>query len=329
MFSKESEEERRREFLAPDYSEAANKGEDEEEDPDEIGITDDDDDLDDLDDIEDDDPEDEEKILEIRESLPEVEDDLPFKNVSDSPQPAPQPPRPFFQPQQQYQPRMATQNWPTGNSGGFWNQGGNNQQGTPWGSQGNNNPWQKPSSGWGGNTGNGIWGQGNNTNQAEVLNRQKKVIICDVLDCLICTQDGPQRLGVIPRDIWDIMPRFDVWMALRRFGYIERLYALIPKSLMSNNDEYEDWVATLNWLSRALARFLRVDKTCVQIITPAFISQPKVEVIDSVLGHLPKDEIVYIGTQSGYQGQSSIDADCAKALDIDYIDLGRFLTIYS
>lgn len=329
MFSKESEEERRREFLAPDYSEASKREEDDEEDPDEIGITDDDDDLDDIDDIEDDDPEEEEKVLEIRETLPEVEDDLPFGSATSSPKPINPSPKPFIQPQQQQRMANGISTWPSGGGSSFWNQQNQNQQ-SPWGQGGNNNPWGRSSGGWqpSGNPGSS-WGQGATNQQAEILNRQKKVIICDVLDCLICTQDGVQRLGIIPRDIWDIMPRFDVWMALRRFGYIERIYALIPKSLMSNNDDYEDWIATLNWLSRALARFLRIDKNCVQIITPAYISQPKKEVVDSVLRELPKDEMVYIGTQSGYQGQSSIDVDCAESLGIDYIDLGRFLTIYS
>ena len=329
MFSKESEEERRKEFLTPYYSESSKRGEDE-EDLDEIGITDDDDDLDDIDDIEDDDPEEEEKVLEIRETLPEVEDDLPFGSVS-QPTRTVSSPKPFFQPQQNQQ-QMAgngVSSWPSGGSGGFWNQGTQNQQ-TPWGQSGNNNPWNRGNSGWqASGNGGSTWGHSNPNQQAEVLNRQKKVIICDVLDCLICTQDGTQRLGIIPRDIWDIMPRFDVWLALRRFGYIERIYALIPKSLMSNNDDYEDWIATLNWLSRALARFLRIDKNCVQIITPAYISQPKREVVDSVLRELPREEMVYIGTQSGFQGQSSIDVDCANSLEIDYIDLGRFLTIYS
>lgn len=322
MFSKAQEEERRKEFLAPDYSNVK----DEEEDPDEIGITDDDDDLDDIDDIEDDDPEEEEKVLEIRETLPEVEDDLPFSTSTPKPQqPSPQP---FYNPQNNQQRTVAPPTWPSGGSS-FWNQGGNNQQNNPWGQSGGNSGW-KPSSGWGNTQGSSPWGTQTTPSQGqEILNRQKKVIICDVLDCLICTLEGPQKTGLIPRDIWDISPRFDVWSALKRFGYIERIYATIPRSLITNSSGDENWIKLLNYISAALASFLRVPTEAVQILTQSFISQSKVDVIGSVINGLPKDEIVYIGTQSGYQFQSSSDIDCATALEIDYIDLGKFLTIYS
>lgn len=314
-FSKEAEEEERK-YIPPDYTEAANKSEDED---------DDDIDIDDLDDIEDDDdPAEEEEILSIRESLPEVapEDDLPFSNDPEPPQTNS---RPFFNnPQQQQKPMAWTPN--------------NNQpwSGQPsWQPQTNpTNPWApKPaqSSPWGAQrTGGNIWApQGTANTQMQELDRGKRIIICDVLDCLICTLEGSQRSGLIPRDIWDVQLRLDVFDSFRRFSYIERIYAMIPKDLIQNSTSPDNWKSLLDYVARSLASFIRVPSQAVQIVTQSFIAQPKEDMIRCVIKDIPREDIVYIGTQSAGPGQSSVDIDCARALEVDYIDLGNFLMRYS
>lgn len=321
-FSKESEE-IERSYIPPDYSEAKDSEDDDEDDIDDDDI--------DLDDIDDEDPAEEEEILEIRETLPETsEDDLPF-STSEEDKPKPQStfsPPPFQRPQpsfggQQQRPQMSTWNNQSGNLS--WS-----GQQTPWGSQQSQPSWAPKnngvSSGWG-TTNN--WGAKPSTpiGQTLSLDRTKKVILCDVLDCIICTQEGPQRTGLIPRDIWDVILRLDVWNSFRRFSYLERIYPMIPKDLI--NSDQESWVILLDYIARSLARFLRIPPQSVQIVTQNFIAQPKIDMVSGIVKGIPKEEIVYIGTQSGLVGQSSIDLDTATVLEVEYIDLQNFLLQYS
>lgn len=327
-FSKEAEEEERR-YIPPDYTEAAKKSGVEEDDDDEdidLDDDDDDDDLDDDDDIEDDDdPAEDEEVLEIREKLNEV-NDLPFSSSPTQPQQSS--PKPFFQQQTVAKP-MSTP-WQPAGSSTPWS-GQSTQQSTPWGGNTASTPgWGRPtnsgSTPWGSQT--PSWGNAAGNNRVE-LNRNKRIIFCDVLDCLICTQDGPNRVGLIPRDIWDMLLRLDVFSALRRYSEIERIYAMIPRNLIPNSTDGDNWKSMLDYIARALASYLRIPSEAVQILTQSFIAQPKEEMVRSVLKGVDIDEVVYIGTQSAGPGQSSVDIDCARNLNIDYIDLTNFLMSYS
>lgn len=298
-----------REYIPPDYSDVITPDED------------DDDDLDDddyeLDDEEDEDPAELEEELENqkRETLRE--------------HPVTQQQSNFINPQPK--PTMSTPTWPTGTS----------TPGTPWGSgtqttfgqwnqpAGNSMPWgQKPGSTWPSSGTTPGWGN-NSTAQKETLNRSKRVIICDVLDCLVSTLDGPQKTGLIPRGIWDICNRLDVWSALRRFTNIERIYAMIPRSLILNSSGADSWAAFLNYEACALGEFLRIPTSYIQILTQRHISQSKYDMIKAITENIDKEDIVYIGLQSGHPGQNSADIDCANSLGIDYIDLQHFLVLYS
>lgn len=312
-FSKENEE-LERSYIPPDYSEAAKKEEGEEEDDDDIEI---DDDIED----DEDDPADEEEILEIREKLPETSPgtELPPQKPSFNPQP-------YNNPYNQQNQQKPMSGWNVGSGGSPWS-------GQPSGGS----SWQpKPiGGGWnpgGGNSGGGWRPAGTTTvptSQMLSLDRNKRVILCDVLDCLICTLEGPQKVGLVPRDIWDVQLRLDVFSSLRRFSYLERIYAMIPKDLITNSASSENWITLLNWVACSLATFIRVPNQAVQILTQSFIAQPKVDMISSVIKGIPTESIVYIGTQSGFAGQSSVDLDAATSLNVEYIDLQNFLIQYS
>lgn len=317
IFSKESEELERK-YIPPDYSEAKD---DEDEDED---LDDDDIEIDDIE--EDDDPADDEEILEIRETLPETsEDELPFKDVApEPPKLSFQQPKPFNNPYANPQPQRNMNSW---NPPGTQPSGGQ----MPWSGQSSWAP--KPAApSWnpGGVNTNG-WGikpNATTSQNALTLDRTKRVILCDVMDCLVCTEAGPSQPGLVPRGPWDIFNRLDVWKAFRRFNYIERVYAMIPKDFVPKNTS-AGWITCLDNIALSLADFLHIPDQAVQIVSPKFIAQPKEDMVRLIIDKIPLESIVYIGTQSGFQGQSSIDLDVATELGIDYIDLQNFLLQYS
>ena len=330
MMSKEQEEQQRA-YIPPDYSEAEKLCPTDEDDIEDVDLEDDDD-IDDDDDF--DEEEEEDDPAEAEEKLEQGSESGVFPSQP-SPQPSFQNRSSFQQPQstpfQRNQPfnnynqqrNMATPTWPNTNpspQGGF---GGFNP------SPGTNPGWgPKPGNSWAPSTGTTPGWSSGVGGQKEILDRGKKIVFCDVLDCLVTTLDSGNRLGVVPRGIYDIQLRLDVWAALRRFGRLERIYAMIPKSLILNSSGEDSWMALLNYVACALAEFLKIPSNSCQILTQSFVVQPKAEMIGSVLGDIDTEDVVYIGTQSGGLGQSSIDLDAANDLGIDYIDLGQFMTIY-
>ena len=300
----------KKKFIPPDYSECKDEVEDDDED---LDLDDDDEE----DDVEDEDPAEEEKNLEVSRSETIPQSTPPPTNTY----------QPFNLPNNQS--KMPTPTWPGTPSGNPWTSQ-NQQNQNPWG--GSSMPWgsqQKPANPWGSPSTTPGWGQGNQVGQKEILDRKKKVIICDVLDCLVCTLDGAQKLGLIPRGVWDIQNRLDVWFSLKRFTNIERIYAMIPRSLILNSSGSDSWAAFLNYEACALGEFLRIPTSSIQILTQSHISQSKYEMVSAILDRVNKEDIVYIGTQSGHPGQNTSDIDTATSLGIDYIDLHHFLVAYN
>ena len=213
------------------------------------------------------------------------------------------------------------------------------QPSTPWGTPsfgsggttsspfgGSSNPWgsnNKPSI-WGTPGGGTTWG-GQNNNQKEQINREKKIIFCDFLDCIVETLDSQGRPGYLPRDIYDLKPRFEVWSKIQAFNP-EIVYSLIPINLIPNTNGAEGWIKTLEYFCCSLSAFLRVPYTNCKILAQTAIGQPKEELINSILGQgINRNDAIYIGIYSGLAGQSNRDLLAAERCHIDYVDLGVLL----
>lgn len=192
-------------------------------------------------------------------------------------------------------------------SGAFNNNGGNNNSNSPWGS--NNS---------------------NNGNRQEV-NRKKKVIFCDILDCLVETYQSNGRPGLLPRGIYDIKLRFEVWDKLSMFSP-ERIYAMVPRFLLNSSNGSESWRVMLEYVICSLSEYLRLPYKNCQVLTQTSIGQSKEEVMLSILDggeyKIPRDEVVQIGIESGLSGQNNRDQLAAEICGIDYIDLNQLMTIY-
>lgn len=229
-------------------------------------------------------------------------------------------------------------NWGTSNNGqSSW--GNTTTPGSSWGNTTSQQqfPWQRnPSPSWGTSSGSS-WGGGysspqNNSwgsNEKREINRQKKVIFCDVLDCLIETFQSNGKPGLLPRGIYDVRLRFEVWDKLACFNP-EKIYAIIPSSLLSSSNGSDSWRVLLDYIICALSEYLRVPYTNCQIIIQSQLGQTKDTVISSVLKDLTydRDDIIHIGLNSGLYGQSDRDLLTSKNLGIDYLDLGQLLSLY-
>ena len=208
-----------------------------------------------------------------------------------------------------------------------------------WGSQGSTPSWGRQggsSNIWGGDDdGGGGYGQGTTQwgqqGQKIELNREKKVIFCDFLDCIVETWQSNGQPGLVPRDIYDLRIRFDVWDKIRAFDP-ERVYAIIPKNLISSSSNgAQGWEAALNYYCCCLSAYLKKPFPCCQILSQSVIGQRKEDLIMSALENnrkpIPKEAAVLIGTNSGLYGMSNMDKVAAQICKIDYIDLNELLTL--
>ncbi len=227
------------------------------------------------------------------------------------------------------------------NGGGssFWGSGGQQSSSPTWGSGSGSTTaptWgqQKPSyGGYGGST----WGSNpsstpswsSNPQQKVELDRTKKIVFCDVLDCLVETYQSNGRPGLLPRGIYDIKLRFDVW---DKIGCIapERIYAMVPRESFMSANGSRSWEVTLEYICCCMTEYLRLPFTSAQIITQCAVGQPKEEVIGGMMNQigLDPDDILYIGLGSGLAGQSNRDSLTASNLGISYVDLGQLMTLH-
>lgn len=214
--------------------------------------------------------------------------------------------------------------------------GGNSNWGNSSGSIWGNKPTTPQVGGWGGlqqpqQQSTSIWNSGNsnannNTNRIEI-DRTKKVVICNFLDCIVETWSSNGYPGFLPRDIYDLKPRFDVWQKILAINP-EKVYMLVPKNLLSSTNGYNGWKDALHYYCGCLSSFLRRPYLSCQILLQNLIGQSKVDAIKPLVdGSTPinREDIVFIGINSGRDGQSNEDIATAEFLQISYVDLNTLL----
>lgn len=223
--------------------------------------------------------------------------------------------------------------WSTpGTVGSGWG----NTGGSSWG-QPNNNPWGQrtwgqsvPANNWGQTTGS-TWGNASSSFKKESIDRTKKVIFCDFLDCLIETYQSNNRPGLIPRGIYDVRLKFEVWDKLRCFN-AERIYIITPKFNLTSNNGLDCWTVLVNYVTCSLSDYLRVPYQNCQVLTQGVLGQPKKDVINYIISspdhRIKRSDVLFIGLNSGFAGQSNIDCEAAEQLKIDYIDLSQLMSMY-
>lgn len=208
------------------------------------------------------------------------------------------------------------------NTSNPWSNNNNNSPGF-WGNN-SNNPWQKPN--WGSGGWNNSSGSNWNIGEKKSIDRNKRIIFCDILDCLVETYQSNGKPGLLPRGIYDIKFRFDVWDKLACFNP-EKIFAMVPRSLLNSSNEVS-WKALLEYVVCSLSEYLRAPYHVCQVLLQTEIGQPKENMMMQVLDDLDKNKIIQIGVNSGLYGQNNRDQVAANICGIDYIDLSTFMNSY-
>ena len=208
--------------------------------------------------------------------------------------------------------------------GTSWGDQGNKQENTGW--WGSSNPQQQNNGWWGsGSGGNNGWGTPKTGNQNDKpINRDKKVIFIDFFDGLMETYQSNGQAGFLPRAVYDLKPRFEVWTKIAAFNP-SYVFGIVQKEFLNDINGIEGWSMVLEGWCCCLSSFLRKQYGCAQILLSTSIYQPKDWVISNALANLKKEDCIYIGLQSGLYNQSNQDLVTAQKCGIDYVDLNQLL----
>ena len=174
--------------------------------------------------------------------------------------------------------------------------------------------------------------------QQYVINRNKKVIFCDFQDCLISSIDAQGKQGVVPRGIYDIYIRRDVIDKIRCFGP-SWIFVLTNQNVQRGTDQELSFCRMADYVCACVADLVGLPLANVQCIMKPGLdpydpcTKPGSGLIKIALSRISglgitKEDLVVIGSQSGFQGQSGRDSKMAAAYGIDYVDVQQLISLY-
>lgn len=208
-----------------------------------------------------------------------------------------------------------------------WGSGSTNR--APWEtSSQNNNSWRvnSPSSPFSSQT---TWGTRSEEkvapNHVCPVDR-KRILIVDMLDCLYESWESNGRPDIMPRAIFDLKPRFDIWAKLASFAPT-KIYVIFPApDLIPSLGSSKSSIALLEYVAHSITTFLRIPRDNCTILKQMMDNMPKERVLMSAIqSNKEIKDMVYIGTHSGRWGLSRRDLDAAHNCSIDYIDVYELL----
>lgn len=207
-------------------------------------------------------------------------------------------------------------------------------------------PWEKPQpqtnsfgSSWGGTS---RWGSNSNSwsgngfgsfNQQpqqqidySINSKTKTILVVNALDCIVESYDSNGKPGIIPRSIFDLKPKFDVWDRISSFNP-SFVYMLFPANgIIPSIDDPEVVEVASRYLSLCIESYLRIPRHHCTIVKES-LGTNKLNNIILLLGpNMKTDDILYLGVRSGRYGLSSEDKDAAALVNIDYMDLYNLLS---
>lgn len=160
------------------------------------------------------------------------------------------------------------------------------------------------------------------------LNKDKRLVICDFMDCVVETLLGSTQghpLGILPRGLYDMVPRVDVWEKIRVFSP-EFIAVFVPTSFLNrglNGSQLNLWHnAAVHFIS-GLSEYIG---TCGSMITYSS-NQDKVNIINGLcVGRYDKPSSVLLGFYSGRNCIGNVDSRVAYEAGIDFVDLYQMMT---
>ena len=242
-----------------------------------------------------------------------------------------------------YTPPQQPTTFPGPTWSGFGNNQGQPQQGNTWGSWNNNGSTWNNGYRPGGNT----WTPTSWTTNSpaagnrKTLPRQKKIILCDLLDNVIEPLSAQGRPGVQPQGIYDMRIKFEV---LDRFRAInpEYLFILTNQNFTPGTPAGTVYKAMIDYLVFSIAEYMRIPYENVKCITKTGYNiqdpnvKPNTGLIQIALKTIPdvktrfkKEDILVCGSASGLAGQGNRDIEMARKFGVDYIDIQELLNYYT
>jgi len=154
----------------------------------------------------------------------------------------------------------------------------------------------------------------------------KRVVICDLLDCLYETWESNDRPDILPRAIFDLKPKFKSWEKIKSLSP-ERIYIIFPSGdLVPSFGNQSNAEATLNYVAQSISTYLMLPRQYCQILRPLRLNSPKENILlGAIQNEGSKNDLVYVGVHSGRFGLSDRDLMAARNCGVDYIDLFNLL----
>jgi len=162
--------------------------------------------------------------------------------------------------------------------------------------------------------------------EQQIRNVKKKAIICDVLDCLYESWESNGCPNKMPRAVFDLMPKFQVWDRIASFAP-QKIYLIFPApELIPSFGSRQSNEITLEYIALSICTYLRIPIRSCSILKEMQEGLPKERTLMSAIKEWKNiEDIVYIGVHSGRFGLSSRDIDAAHQCGIDYIDMFNLL----
>lgn len=184
--------------------------------------------------------------------------------------------------------------------------------------------------------------------------RRKKIIFCDLLDVLIESESAVREMnlsqgyisnsnnfkktGIMPRGLYDIRLKTEVWGKLSAFG-ADYVFCIANQPEKSE-EELKTWKVMTDYVMYSLADYLNLPHNNCKCLTKLGFDRssedvkPGIGLLKKSLQTLPQNykysrkDLIIVGMNSGYQNQPDIDRRMASRAKIDYIDVNDLLTIY-
>lgn len=155
---------------------------------------------------------------------------------------------------------------------------------------------------------------------------RKRVVICDVLDCLYESWESQGKPNILPRGIFDLKPKFDVWDKIGSFAP-RRIYIIFPPNeLIPSFGNIESSAITLEYVAHSLSTYLRIPRSECKVLHQKRLGTPKERVLlGAIHDWKKKEEMVYVGVHTGRWGLSAADIEASHGCGIDYIDVYNLL----
>lgn len=184
--------------------------------------------------------------------------------------------------------------------------------------------------------GTSFWGSNNYTQKQQPTQQQvytspsqKKVVICDIFGVLYESLSGDGTPDIMPRAIFDIRAKFDVWDKIKSFAPL-RLVMLFPPKDIIPSFYGKALEATLEYMAQSISTYLMIPReNCCVFKQMNTDENAKGRMINNVFtnprinlgGKMKKKDAIYIGLHSGLWGLNSSDRNAAKFGGISYIDV--------